>query len=135
MGLDPGLGVLHTDQPARDSLALDVLEAIRPDIDRWVLDIVATHAFRKADFYETRRGVFRVGSELARSMADTLPVWRRALAPVVEEVARTIGASSDRPIRVATRLTESRRGRGRGRVRAQPSLLSVWMTSTAKGSL
>jgi CRISPR-associated endonuclease Cas1 len=125
MGLDPGLGVLHTDQAARDSLALDVLEAIRPDIDRWVLDVVGSQAFRKSDFYETRRGVFRVGTDLARAMSETLPTWRRLLAPIVEGCAMAIASCSDKPLRVATKLTESRRGRGRGRVKAQPSLFSA----------
>ena len=30
LGLDPGLGVLHVDTPARDSLACDLMEAVRP---------------------------------------------------------------------------------------------------------
>jgi CRISPR associated protein Cas1 len=115
MGLDPGLGVLHTDQAARDSLALDILEGIRPDIDRWVLETVETHTFRKADFYETRRGVFRVGTDLARAMTETLPTWRRLLAPIVEACAVAIASSSDRPLRVATKLTETRRIQGRGK--------------------
>jgi hypothetical protein len=93
--------------------------------DRWVLEVVGTRAFRKSDFYETERGVFRVGADLARSMADMLPVWRRVLAPVVEEVAIMIGGSSERPVRVATKLTESPRGSGRGNVRAQRRLFAA----------
>jgi len=30
LGLDPGLGVLHVDTQARDSLACDLMEAARP---------------------------------------------------------------------------------------------------------
>jgi CRISPR-associated endonuclease Cas1 len=125
MGLDPGLGVLHTDQAARDSLALDVLEAIRPDIDRWVLETVGTHAFRKTDFYETRRGVFRVGTDLARAMAETLPTWRRLLAPIVEGCAIAFASSSDKPLRVATKLTEARRIQGRGKRSSRPLQLAA----------
>jgi len=33
LGLDPGLGVLHVDTPARDSLACDLMEPIRAQID------------------------------------------------------------------------------------------------------
>jgi hypothetical protein len=111
MGLDPGLGLVHTDQPARDSLALDALEPVRPSIERSVLDLVDAQVFRKADFYETRRGVFRVGTDLARPIAETLPLWRRELAPIVEEVAVAIGSSTNKPVRVATKLTEVRRPR------------------------
>jgi CRISPR-associated endonuclease Cas1 len=125
MGLDPGLGVLHSDQAARDSLALDVLEAIRPAIDRWVLETVETHTFRKADFYETRRGVFRVGTDLARAMSETLPTWRRLLAPIVEGCAMAIASSSDKPLRVATKLTETRRMQGRGKRSSRPLQLAA----------
>src|SRR5271169_3935248 len=33
VGLAPGMGMLHVDLPARDSLALDLIEAVRPDVD------------------------------------------------------------------------------------------------------
>ena len=33
LGLDPGLGVLHVDASNRDSLALDLLEPVRPQVD------------------------------------------------------------------------------------------------------
>src|SRR5262245_58729466 len=35
-GLDPGLGFLHTDTANRDSLALDLIETIRPAIEAWL---------------------------------------------------------------------------------------------------
>src|SRR5262245_11740083 len=37
-GLDAELGIIHTDRPNRDSLAFDLLEAIRPDVDPTSLD-------------------------------------------------------------------------------------------------
>jgi len=47
LGLDPGLGIgLHTDTANRDSLALDVLEPIRPEIERWVLNWISSEPFR-----------------------------------------------------------------------------------------
>jgi len=39
-GLDPAFGFLHALQSGRDSLALDLLEPLRPKIDRFVLDII-----------------------------------------------------------------------------------------------
>jgi CRISPR-associated endonuclease Cas1 len=38
LGLDPGLGVLHVDTTARDSLACDLMEPIRAQIDAYLLD-------------------------------------------------------------------------------------------------
>jgi CRISPR-associated endonuclease Cas1 len=38
LGLDPGLGVLHVDTPARDSLACDLMEPIRSHVDAYLVD-------------------------------------------------------------------------------------------------
>ena len=56
LGLDPGLGVLHADTPGRDSLALDVIEPLRPAVDRFVLELVAERMFFKRDFIERSDG-------------------------------------------------------------------------------
>jgi CRISPR-associated endonuclease Cas1 len=55
-GLDPGLGVLHTDKRFRASMALDLMEAVRPDVDAYLFDLVQGHVFRAGDFRETRAG-------------------------------------------------------------------------------
>jgi len=39
-GLDPALGFLHVPQSGRESLALDILEPLRPEVDRFVLLLV-----------------------------------------------------------------------------------------------
>ena len=87
LGLDPGLGCLHLDAAGRDSLALDLIEPVRPAVDRFVLDLVAGRAFRKAAFVERSDGHVRVAAPLTHELAETLPTWRRAVAPVAETVA------------------------------------------------
>lgn len=39
-GLDPALGFLHVPQSGRESLVLDILEPLRPEVDRFVLQLV-----------------------------------------------------------------------------------------------
>ena len=87
LGLDPGLGVLHLDAAGRDSLALDVMEPVRPAVDRFVLDLVAERTFAKRDFVERSDGHVRVAAPLSHELAATLPVWRREVAPWAEKVA------------------------------------------------
>ena len=53
VGLDPGIDILHADQKARDSLALDVMEPARPTVDALVLNLLRTRTFRAKDFFET----------------------------------------------------------------------------------
>ena len=56
LGLDPGLGVLHVDTPARDSLACDLMEAIRPQVDAYVLNWILSQPLRREWFFEQRDG-------------------------------------------------------------------------------
>ena len=56
VGLDPAVGFLHRDRPGRPSLALDLMEELRPIlVDRLVLSLVNRRQIRTADF-ETRDG-------------------------------------------------------------------------------
>jgi hypothetical protein len=90
VGLDPGLGVLHADQRNRDSLACDVMEAVRPRVDRWLLELLARRTFAARDFFETRTGQCRVLPPLTHELAETTVLWARAIAPVAERVAQTL---------------------------------------------
>ncbi|MGD1012077.1 MAG: CRISPR-associated endonuclease Cas1 [Acidimicrobiales bacterium] len=46
VGLDPGLGIVHADAKGRQSLALDLMEPVRPEVDAFVLDMVERRTFR-----------------------------------------------------------------------------------------
>jgi hypothetical protein len=116
MGLDPGLGVLHTDQQARASMALDLMETIRPEVDAWVLRCLKTGTLRSSDFHETRQGNCRILAPLTHVLAETLPIWRRLAAPIAEDVARAF--ARDAGIRSHTPLSETLRREGRRTDRA-----------------
>src|SRR5437899_2255279 len=60
LGLDPGIGVLHVDTDARDSLACDLMEPIRPQIDAYLLDWITREPLRKQWFFEKRDGNCRL---------------------------------------------------------------------------
>ena len=111
VGLDPGIGVIHADQRARDSLALDLLEAVRPDVDRYLLQLLRERTFTGRDFFDSRRGTVRTLPPLTHQLAQTLPVWAERLAPLAEQIAETLLPGRPTP------LTQSRRGAGRDRQR------------------
>jgi CRISPR-associated endonuclease Cas1 len=119
-GLDPGLGVFHADQKSRDSLVLDVMEAVRPQVDTYLLDLLATRTFSAKDFVETRKGVCRVLAPLTHTLAETTSQWGRALAPVVENVAALLAESTPSRFAVPTPLTQAKRSAGRDGVRRNP---------------
>jgi CRISPR-associated protein Cas1 len=122
LGLDPALGFLHTDEQGRDSLTLDLLEAIRPDVDRVVLDLIATRTFRRSDFTETRDGVCRLTPPLTHILAAQTAVFAQAIAPWVEAVAHTL-AEHDGRISRRTPLTgrQHRQAAQRGGRRSHPT--------------
>jgi hypothetical protein len=93
VGLDPGIGLLHADQKARDSLALDLMEPIRPEAEHYLLELLTNNTFRARDFHETRTGNCRLLPLLSCRLADTLPAWATLLGPVAEQVARTLACS------------------------------------------
>ncbi len=90
VGLDPGLGVLHTDRRNRDSLALDIMEPVRPHVDSWLLAQIRRHRFHARDFGETPEGVCRIRPQLASLLAGTANAWAVALAPYAAYVADTL---------------------------------------------
>ena len=49
-GLDPTIGYLHTSRVGRSALDYDLMEPLRPRVDRLVLHFVQTHTFSPADF-------------------------------------------------------------------------------------
>lgn len=121
LGLDPGLGIgLHTDTANRDSLALDVLEPIRPEVEMWLLNWISSEPLRRSDFFETGSGSCRLMSGLCKKLSDTSSVWRKLVAPWAEYVAQAFWTASKRQhhgdlIR-PTRLTQQRRTEAKGGV-------------------
>ena len=79
IGLDPGMGILHVDQPSRDSLALDLMEAVRPDVDADVLAMLGDRTFSARDFVETRAGVCHVLPPLTQTLCEYMPGSTRSL--------------------------------------------------------
>jgi CRISPR-associated endonuclease Cas1 len=112
LGLDPGIGVMHVDSPARDSLACDLMEPIRPQVDAYVLDWISREPIRREWFFEQRDGNCRLMGSFAIQLSETAATWDRAVAPIAEWVARTLSLGIKKQVRTglpATRLTQSLR--------------------------
>lgn len=107
LGLDPGLGFLHVDAKGRDSLALDLIEVVRPDVDAYLVELAAAHVFRHRDFAERDDGQCRILAPLTHRLAETLPRWEHAVAPWAEHVAHRLADTSPRPLRKSTPLTSA----------------------------
>jgi CRISPR-associated protein Cas1 len=73
-GLDPAVGFLHRDRPGRPSLALDLMEELRPAlVDRLVLSLVNRRQLRERDFETRDGGAVMLGDEARKTV---LTAWQ-----------------------------------------------------------
>lgn len=116
-GLDPGMGFVHKDTANRDSLALDLIETIRPAIEAWLLNWLTQEPLQRAHFSEVADGNCRISSDLCSKLSETAPIWGRLVAPWAEYIARMLWATaSRRPSANAfkTPLTQNHRREAKG---------------------
>jgi CRISPR-associated endonuclease Cas1 len=117
LGLDPGIGLMHVDSQARDSLACDLMEPVRPQVDSYVFDCLTHQPLRREWFFEQRDGNCRLMGSFTAKLSETAPTWERAVAPIAESVVRTLWSTISKPVRLrlpATRLTQGRRRQAKG---------------------
>jgi hypothetical protein len=117
LGLDPGLGVMHADADARDSLASDLMEPVRPLVDEYVLNWLLQQPLKREWLFEERNGQCRLMSRFAERLSETAPRWAQAIAPIAEHVVRALWSTTRRgkkDARPATRLTQQHRREANG---------------------
>lgn len=90
LGLDPGIGLLHADTPARDSLACDLMETVRTKVDAWLLGWLQRERFARSWFFETREGNCRLAASFASKLAETASTWRKFVLPWAEFIAHEL---------------------------------------------
>jgi CRISPR-associated endonuclease Cas1 len=86
MGLDPLMGILHSDQNNRYSMAADLMEPGRPLVDQIVLDMIQSRTFKKADFAQSTSGVVRLKPDITKHLADVVHNAVPQLFPIWEDV-------------------------------------------------
>jgi hypothetical protein len=115
LGLDPGIGVLHLDAPSRDSLACDLMEPIRSDVDAFVLDWLKREPLLRNSFFEQRDGSCRLMAPFASRLSQTAPTWARLVAPVAEWFTKELSKSTTlRSRALPSRLTQQNRRDAKG---------------------
>lgn len=107
LGLDPGLGVIHTDKPARDSFALDLIEPLRPVVDDLILQLIDRRFFTADDFVEDGRGGCRLTPALASELTGLMPELARVAAVHAERLLATFTGSATGRVQPKTPLTKA----------------------------
>lgn len=69
VGLDPYVGVLHTERPGRVSLSLDLIEELRPVLaDRFVLSLINKKMITKKGFKQKENGAILMDDETRKNV-------------------------------------------------------------------
>jgi len=136
LGLDPGLGVLHVDTKGRDSLACDLMEPVRPQVDAFLLDWIMKEPLKREWLFEQSDGNCRLMASFAARLSETAPMWGRAVAPFAEWVTRAFWSSSARLAREsapATRLTQRTKREVKGALPLPPSIKAPRRANLCRG--
>lgn len=74
VGLDPQVGFLHADRPGRASLALDLMDELRPVLaDRLALTLVNREQLKAGDFVQDAGGAFSLTDDARKTV---LVAWQ-----------------------------------------------------------
>ena len=74
VGLDSYVGFLHRDRPGRASLALDMMEELRPCMaDRFVITAINNRIVSRSDFEKSESGAVRMTDDGRRKF---LKAWQ-----------------------------------------------------------
>ncbi len=81
VGLDPYVGFMHTERPGRVSLALDLIEELRPVLaDRFVLTLINRKMVTGKDFTKKEDGAVLLSD---RARKDLLTEWQNKKQEVI----------------------------------------------------
>jgi len=70
-GYDPTIGIMHDSwKPEKHSFVFDLMEPMRPVVDRPILKMIQAEAFLGADFTLQQDGACRLNPEMARTIAN-----------------------------------------------------------------
>lgn len=90
IGLDPTIGFYHQFEYGRESLACDLIEPYRPDVDRFVYELFRDRVFTARDFSEDdeRPGCYlKKGSR--KRFYPLYEEWAKVMRPLWTEEVRT----------------------------------------------
>ncbi len=94
------------------------MEAVRPQVDAYVLDWIMQQPLRREWFFEQRDGNCRLMAPFAVQLAETAPTLARAVAPIAEWAAHVLWSTTKRRnnqvVASPTRLTQSHKRETRG---------------------
>ena len=133
IGLHPSLGFLHLDEPRRENLVWDLVETVRPDVDAWLLDLLAHRSFRRGDFLEASDGAVTIAPALCHDLMATMPRWAQAVAPHVERFHHLLGQAVQGKWTATTPLSHTKTRSAAAQVKERKASLASDLARRSSG--
>jgi CRISP-associated protein Cas1 len=73
-GLDPSIGIMHGNSENRIPLVYDLMEPLRPVVDRKILQFALAHIFKPGDFTINRFGGCRLNPQMGRAVVTAIDI-------------------------------------------------------------
>jgi hypothetical protein len=93
------------------------MEPARSNVDSYLLDWITRQPLKREWFFEQRDGNCRLMAPFAVRLSETASIWRRAVAPVAEWIAKQFWSTTQRRTQSAqapTHLTQAHRRAAKG---------------------
>lgn len=84
-GLDPTIGIIHGNSANRIPLVYDLMEPLRPVVDRAILKFALTHTFSPGDFAINRFGACRINPQMAKRLVEGISFEENQVRSLVQE--------------------------------------------------
>src|SRR5439155_9139684 len=113
-----------------------VMEAIRPQVDAYVLDWILSQPLRREWFFEQRDGNCRLMASFAIRLTETVGVWARAVGPVAEWVTQQLWPTTRKRTQSnlpPTRLTQTHRREAKGLSSVSTALVAPRLENLCRG--
>jgi len=91
IGLDPTIGFYHQFEYGRESLACDIVELMRPEVDRFVWSIFREREFTSRDFaYESDRPGCYLNKSGRQRFYQIYENWAKEIRPMIIDEVRNL---------------------------------------------
>jgi len=93
------------------------MEPVRSAVDSYILDWITRQPLKREWFFEQRDGNCRLMAPFAVRLSETATIWRRAVGPVAEWMAKQFWSTTQRRMQgthAPTHLTQARRRLAKG---------------------
>lgn len=88
--IDTDLGFIHSDHTQRESLVFDLMEVIRPSVDRLLFEWLMANKLKVKDFFQTKEGICKLMPNLTKELVPMVKKVKPEIKNAVSWLAKQL---------------------------------------------